>query len=281
MRGGPHHEQRSTPKRIALLDGDSGFVGALANRLGRVGWAYQTLSAPIATDAVLELSLDALVVDLAMLGPEAWDWLGSLCKARAGFAIVVCTRSSTLAERVRALRLGADDWLGKPCHPEELIARIEAVVRQLRRWSTVDSGSVRVGEVEIRTDQYQAFADGRSLNLTRRELQMLLLMAQSAGQVLEREVVYERLWGYKMLRDERSVDVLVYKLRRKLDAGSPRWRYIHTHAGIGYSFAPEPIAPSEIPSELERRGARAERERREAQVERELRGAQDKRPLAA
>jgi len=272
MRGGPQPKRRATPRRIALLDSDSGFIGALANRLAQVGWTYQTLSAPVATDAILELGPDALVVDLTVLGAQGWDWLERLCEARASLAIVVCTRSSTLAERVRALRLGADDWLGKPCHPEELIARIEAVVRQLRRWSAAGVGHVRAGEVEIRTDQYQAFARGRSLRLTRRELQMLLLLAQSAGHVLERELIYERLWGYEMLRDERSVDVLVYKLRRKLEQGSPGWRYIHTHARVGYSFAPELIDGAEVAFELRRCAGRADQERP---------GARDKRRLAA
>ena len=70
---------------------------------------------------------------------------------------------------------------------------------------------------------------------------MLLLLAQSDGRVLPREQIYQRVWGYAMAHGDRSVDVFIRKLRRKLDAASPGWSYIHTHFGIGYRFGPEPV----------------------------------------
>ena len=148
--------------------------------------------------------------------------------------IVVCTGGSTVAQRVRALRLGADDWLGKPCHPEELIARIEAVVRRRRRSEgKPQAGPVVSGELEIRQDRFQAFVSGGSVDLTRREFELLELLAGAEGRVLEREDIYRRVWGYEMARGDRSVDVFVRKLRQKLEKASPEWRYIHTHFGVG------------------------------------------------
>jgi DNA-binding response OmpR family regulator len=97
------------------------------------------------------------------------------------------------------------------------------------------------GEVEIRSDRFQAFVDGRSLDLTRREFELIELLAAAEGRVLEREGIYSRLWGYTMVRGDRSVDVFVRKLRQKLEKASPRWRYIHTHFGIGYRFAAESL----------------------------------------
>jgi DNA-binding response OmpR family regulator len=98
-----------------------------------------------------------------------------------------------------------------------------------------------VGEVEIRADQFQAFVAGRSLDLTRREFELIRLLAAAAGQVLPREEIYQRVWGYAMAHGDRSVDVFVRKLRQKLESASPQWRYIHTHFGIGYRFAAEPL----------------------------------------
>ena len=110
---------------------------------------------------------------------------------------------------------------------------------------------MRTGEVEIRSDRFQAFVDGASLDLTRREFELIELLAGAEGRVLEREEIYSRLWGYTMVRGDRSVDVFVRKLRQKLEKASPRWRYIHTHFGIGYRFAAEPLdaerAPSSVP----------------------------------
>jgi DNA-binding response OmpR family regulator len=161
---------------------------------------------------------------------------------------VVCTGQSTVAQRVRGLRLGADDWVAKPCHPEEVIARLEAVVRRRRRSRVQpESGPMIVGELEIRSDQFQAFVAGRSLDLTRREFELLQLLAEAKGSVLEREAIYQRVWGYSMAHGDRSVDVFVRKLRQKLERASPSWRYIHTHFGIGYRFDPEtPLEDAEI-----------------------------------
>jgi DNA-binding response OmpR family regulator len=154
----------------------------------------------------------------------------------------VCTGRSSVAQRVRGLRMGADDWLTKPCHPEELMARIEAVVRRRKRADApADSGPLAIGEVEIRPDQYQAFVAGTSVDLTRREFELIQLLADAEGQVLQREEMYQRVWGYAMVHGDRSVDVFVRKLRHKLERASPRWRYIHTHFGIGYRLAAEPL----------------------------------------
>jgi DNA-binding response OmpR family regulator len=147
-----------------------------------------------------------------------------------------------VAQRVRALRLGVDDWIGKPCHPEELVARVEAVVRRQRRSEpSAEAGPVLVGEVQIRADQYQAFVGGTSLDLTRREFELIQLLAGAQGLVLPREEIYQRVWGYAMVHGDRSVDVFVRKLRQKLERLSPEWRYIHTHFGVGYRFAAEPV----------------------------------------
>ena len=72
-------------------------------------------------------------MDLALLGPAAWDFLEQLTAAMPGLGVVVCTGRSTVAQRVRGLRMGADDWVTKPCHPEEVLARVEAVVRRRKQ----------------------------------------------------------------------------------------------------------------------------------------------------
>src|ERR671926_489709 len=129
----------NAPIRLAIVDADSGFVRAL-------------------------------VVDVSVLGPRAWDYIQEVVDGVPGLGLVVCAERSTVAQRVRGLRLGADDWVTKPCHPEEVIARVEAVVRRRRRSEPrVESAPVGAGELEIRRDQFQAFVGGRSVELTRRE----------------------------------------------------------------------------------------------------------------
>jgi DNA-binding response OmpR family regulator len=230
------------PIRLAVIDSDSGFLQVLTKRLDNAGWQHRVLASPVPFDAVVAMRLNALVVDLAVLGPQAWTYLESLCTRLPQLGVVVCTGQSSVAQRVRGLRLGADDWITKPCHPEELIARVEAVVRRRKRADArVEAAPLVVGEVEIRPDQFQAFVGGVSVDLTRREFELIQLLAEAHGQVLQREEIYERVWGYAMVHGDRSVDVFVRKLRQKLERASPGWRYIHTHFGIGYRFAGEPV----------------------------------------
>ncbi|NLA67559.1 MAG: response regulator transcription factor, partial [Gammaproteobacteria bacterium] len=130
----------------------------------------------------------------------------------------------------------------KPCHPEELIARVEAVARRRARSRAKDvTPAVSAGELTISAEQFQAFVGGASLELTRREFELLRLLATSPERVLERDDIYERVWGYAMARGDRSVDVFVRKLRKKLAVASPGWEYIHTHFGVGYRFSPKPL----------------------------------------
>ncbi len=241
------------PIRLAVIDADSGFTRVLAKRMEGKSWLLRQLSAPPPTDELVAMRLNALVIDLAVLGPGAWDFLERVCGALPELAVVVCTGQSTVAQRVRGLRLGADDWINKPCHPEEVLARVEAVVRRHRRGQpSADVGPLVAGELEIRPDQFQAFVAGQGVELTRREYELLHLLAQARGRVIEREAIYQSVWGYAMAHGDRSVDVFIRKLRAKLERHSPGWAYIHTHFGIGYRFDPEPIAAEAGKAELPR-----------------------------
>jgi DNA-binding response OmpR family regulator len=229
--------------RLAVIDDDSGFVTVLSKRAEAAGWQQRHAGSPIPLQELVALKLNALVLDPAALGEDGWDYLERVCAMLPDLGVVVCSSRSTVAQRVRGLRLGVDDWVSKPCHPEEVVARIEAVVRRRRRSRPVSESGVRIaGELEIRADRFQAFVAGHSLELTRREFELLQLLSESSGQVLEREAIYQRVWGYAMVHGDRSVDVFIRKLRQKLEKRSPGWSYIHTHFGVGYRFDPETAA---------------------------------------
>lgn len=228
--------------RLAVIDDDSGFLTVLAKRTGGLGWQQRTVAAPIPPEELVAMKLNALLVNPSVLGDEAWSYLELVCGMLPDLGVIVCSEDSTLAQRVRGLRLGADDWIGKPCHPEEVIARIEAVSRRRRRAQPQpEAGPVVAGELEIRADRFEAFVGTNSLDLTRREFELLQQLAGAPGQVLRRETIYQRVWGYAMAHGDRSVDVFIRKLRQKLERLSPGWRYIHTHFGVGYRFDPEPV----------------------------------------
>jgi DNA-binding response OmpR family regulator len=228
--------------RLAVIDNDSGFITVLAKRADTASWQLRVVSSAIPPDELVAMKLNALLLDLSVLGEEGWPYLERVCGMLPDLGVVVCTGRSTVAQRVRGLRLGVDDWITKPCHPEEAMARVEAVSRRRRGRSQNESGPLVAAELEIRPDQFQAFVSGSSLELTRREFELLQLLAEAEGQVLEREAIYQRVWGYAMAHGDRSVDVFIRKLRQKLEKRSPDWGYIHTHFGVGYRFDPEPAA---------------------------------------
>jgi DNA-binding response OmpR family regulator len=245
---GAQPAQRSQNRlRLAVIDRDPGFMQVLANRLDTLGWDHRSLSSPVTADALVAMRLNAVVLDMAVLGPGGWEYLERLCVRLPGLAVVVCTGPSSVAQRVRGLRLGADAWVTKPCHAEELICVVEAAIRRYRRHDMPElEAAATVGEITIRPDLYQAYAGEISLELTAREFEILHLLSQS-DRVLRREEIYERVWGYAMAHGDRSVDVFVRKLRQKLRNASSQWSYIHTHFGVGYRFAPVPDHGGEGP----------------------------------
>jgi DNA-binding response OmpR family regulator len=127
----------------------------------------------------------------------------------------------------------------------QFVHRIDTAIGHARPVLTMPSGSraakrsLRIGNLEIRTAELQVLVDGKRAGLTVREFELFLLLAERLDSVVQRPEIYELMWGGEMPRRDRSVDVLVRKVRRKLELVAPDWRYIHTHFGVGYRFSPE------------------------------------------
>lgn len=233
--------------RVALIDNDSGLVTVLDRRLAALRWEREVLAYPPAPEELAGRRLHALIVNPALTG---LDYLERTATALPGLALIVCSEPAAVADRVRGLRGGADDWVTKPCHPDELLARVQAVLRRRRAGDLpIDDAPIIAGELAIRPDRFDAYSGEQAAGLSRKEFELLRQLAAADGRVLEREDIYQRVWGYTMVRGDRSVDVFVRKLRQKLEQISPDWRYVHTHFGVGYRFAPERVTsagPSDV-----------------------------------
>jgi DNA-binding response OmpR family regulator len=234
----PSSEGGSGGIRVALIDDDSGLATVMERRFDALGWDRVALGYAAGVDQLKAMRLHALIVNPALTGLE---YIERTSGALPGLALLVVSGPTGVAERVRGLRGGADDWITKPCHPEELVARIQAVLRRRRAGELpAEEDTVAAGEITIRPDRFDAFVGDRPAALSRKEFELLHQLATADGRVLEREDIYQRVWGYTMVRGDRSVDVFVRKLRQKLERVSPEWRYVHTHFGVGYRFAAEP-----------------------------------------
>ena len=225
--------------RLALIDDDSGLVTVLDRRFAALRWSCQLLGYAAGPDQLATLRLHALLVNPGLTGLA---YVERIARTLPGLALLICSGPAPVADRVRGLRGGADDWMTKPCHPDELVARIQTVLRRRRTGETpIHDDAIVTGELAIRPDRFDAYVGGQSASLSRKEYELLHQLALAGGRVLEREEIYQRVWGYTMVRGDRSVDVFVRKLRQKLERLSPRWRYVHTHFGVGYRFAAESL----------------------------------------
>ena len=107
--------------------------------------------------------------------------------------------------------------------------------------STSSKRARQIGNVEIRPGEFQVLIDNRRVGLTVREFELFMLLAERLDSVVQRPEIYALMWGGEMPRRDRSVDVLIRRVRAKLEQVAPDWRYIHTHFGIGYRFSPERV----------------------------------------
>jgi DNA-binding response OmpR family regulator len=229
-----------SPVRIGLLDSDGRFVSSLSSAMRDWGWEVAALAEPPRSPALTALRLNALLVDVAAIEESEVRRL-VLAAAAPRAMIVACVAGSTVAERVRGLEAGLAGWIDKPCEPQEAIARVQAIVRA-HCGTAVVRPALYSGELEVLPDRYDALARRSSAGLTTREFEILELLAKHAGTVLDREQISLGVWGDAMPAGDRSVDIFVSRIRRKLQRISPGWSYLHTHPGLGYRFAAESLA---------------------------------------
>ena len=184
---------------------------------------------------------DVLVLDLMLPELDGWDVIETARREGIGTPIVVVSARGAEEDRVRALNLGADDYLVKPFSMEELVARVRAAARRGTRAEPVERGdTIEVEELRIDPLVVQAFVSGESAELTPTEFRLLYALASERGRVLTRDELLQQLWGRRQTYRDRTIDVFVRKLRDKIDRRAARHSFIQTRYGVGYRFEAEP-----------------------------------------
>jgi two-component system alkaline phosphatase synthesis response regulator PhoP len=205
---------------------EAGGFDAVAVERGELGLARLRYERP-----------DACVLDLMLPGLDGWELIETVRGEGIGTPIVVVSARGTEGDRIRALELGADDYLVKPFSMGELVARVRAAVRRGVRAQAPDRGDrIEIEELVIDPANVQAFVDGRSAELTLTEFRLLHALALERGRVVSREELMQRIWGRRQRYRDRTVDVFVRKLRDKIDRQSSHHTFIHTRHGVGYKL---------------------------------------------
>jgi DNA-binding response OmpR family regulator len=180
---------------------------------------------------------DACVLDLMLPGVDGWELIERVRAEGIGTPIVVVSARGTERDRIRALELGADDYLVKPFSMGELVARVRAAVRRGVRVQAPNRGErLEIEELLIDPANVQAYVDGVSAELTPTEFRLLHALALEAGRVVTRDELMQRIWGRRYRYRDRTVDVFVRKLRDKIDRRASAHDFIHTRHGVGYKL---------------------------------------------
>ena len=224
---------RSEKGRVLVVEDDTHVREAVERALRFEG--YDVHTAVDGNDALLkvdQLTPDAIVLDVLMPGTDGLAVCRILRDRGNHTPVLMLTARHEVSDRVAGLDAGADDYLVKPFALDELFARVRAL---LRRNSVTDGGAaLTVADLVLDPTRRQVWRDGRELELTKTEFDLLELLMFNAGIVVTRESIYEQIWGYDFETSSKSLDVYIGYLRRKTEIdGAPR--LIHTIRGIGYT----------------------------------------------
>jgi DNA-binding response OmpR family regulator len=220
-----------TEGKVLVVDDEQGIVDFL--RLGLQYEGYEVQSAPdgkAAMIAISEFKPDLVILDIAMPRMDGLE----VCRAVQGadMGILILSARDGLEDRLQGLEVGADDYLVKPFHFEELLARAKAILR--RRRPTAGE-TLRVGKLVLNDGTRQVHLSDAPIELTAREFDLLKLLMQHPNQVLPRDKILDQVWGYNFYGDENNVEVYIRYLRQKL--GDEDRQLIQTVRGVGYRIA--------------------------------------------
>ncbi|MCM1132435.1 MAG: response regulator transcription factor [Ruminococcus flavefaciens] len=219
---------------IYMLEDESGIRNFVLYALNNSGFEAVGFESPSEFYKAMEEKLpDLLLLDIML--PEE-DGLSVLKKLRSvkitrKLPVILLTAKGTEFDKVTGLDSGADDYISKPFGIMELISRIKALLR--RAYDNGDEDIIAVKNLVIYLSKHEVYLDGRKINLTLKEYELLLLLVKNKGKVFSRDELLKRVWGYDFSGESRTVDVHIRTLRSKLGSGS---EMIETIRGVGYKI---------------------------------------------
>lgn len=228
-------------RKLLIIEDDADLVRALQLYFSA---SYEVSTAANGLEGLQTLynkRPDIVLLDIAMPKMDGWEVCRRI-RELSDVPIVILTARVQEDERVRGLRLGADDYVVKPFSLKELEARLEAVLRRTQAAKPMREGIIFANEeLIVDADRMTVTRDGKALDLTPTEMRLLFLLAENEGRVLTHRQILEKIWGSEYADDVDYVKLFIYRLRRKLEADPENPRYILSERGIGYRFV-NPLA---------------------------------------
>ena len=231
----------SVAGQILVVDDDAELCRLVSRFLGAEGYCVQTVqTSGLGIERALSGNYDLVVLDVMLPDKKGFDVLRDI-RRRARTPVLMLTAKGDEFDRILGLELGADDYLTKPFSPRELVARISAILRRSGWQSDNNNGlrppKIKSGDLELDIAAHAALRSGEPLNLTSAEFVLLRMFLEAPGQVLKRDNLVERVLERKFSPFDRSIDLHITNLRRKLGPQSVGSERIRSVRGIGYIYA--------------------------------------------
>ncbi len=223
--------------RILVVDDEAHIRELLSLYLRQEGYEVEEAQdGPAALELVRRSPPDLVILDIMLPGMDGWEVCRRLREISA-VPVIMLTARDDEEDSIRGLDLGADDYVTKPFSPRQLLARVRAVLRRAGSANAEDQEVITVGRVRLDYRARELYVDGRRVDCTGKEMDLLWLFMSNPRRVFTRSELLERVWGYSAYVDERTVDVHVRKLRQKVEEDPSHPRLIVTVWGVGYKFA--------------------------------------------
>lgn len=228
--------------KILIVDDEKPIVDILCFNLQKEG--YSVIAAYDGHEAIkkaFDEKPDLILLDVMLPGVDGFGVCKSI-RSKMKTPIIMLTAKDDEVDKVLGLELGADDYVTKPFSMRELLARIKANLRRTIMNGDVSDGQViTAGDLKIDFLKYEVVKNGRVLDLTSREFELLKFLVTNKNQIFSRETLLEKVWGYEYYGDIRTVDVTIRRLREKIEDDPSNPRYIYTKRGVGYYFSEKEI----------------------------------------
>ncbi|MDG5786972.1 response regulator transcription factor [Evansella sp. AB-P1] len=229
-------------QRLLIVDDEESILTLLQFNLEQGGFHVTTaMDGKTALEKACSNYYDLIILDLMLPEMDGLEVCKQLRQNKVLTPILMLTAKDDEFDKVLGLELGADDYLTKPFSPREVVARVRAILRRTQTTekpveSSTLSNKIVIGDVEIFPENYEVFLNGSQLELTPKEFELLLYLANHKGRVLTRDQLLNAVWNYEFVGDTRIVDVHVSHLRDKIEPNTKKPVYIKTIRGLGYKM---------------------------------------------
>jgi len=226
---------------LLIIEDDAKLANALKLYFGKLG--YEVIVAANGLEGLQQMYVhrpDLIILDVMMPRMDGWETCRRI-RELSDVPIIMLTARGQEADKVRGLKLGADDYVAKPFSLKELEARVEAVLRRTRLPPHSKEAVLYADEeLVIDSERWEVRRQGKPVELTATERRLLFYLAENAGRILTHQQILERVWGPEYINDTDYVKLYIWRLRQKIERDPSHPRYILTERGIGYKFERSP-----------------------------------------